>query len=122
MEFDKNLYNAAVVGENGEMPDVAFIVEAGCLHAVEQRIADQKKEKSKSELVLPLMRDALNALVAFSKRNAYDPSTDRGLKEISLKPNERDQLIEKIKEIYVHLSHQDRNQLSSLIHHKAMNR
>ena len=117
MEFDKNLYNAAVIGENGDMPDVAFIVEGNRLHAVEQRIADQKKEKSKSELVLPLMREALKALLKFAQRNAYEPSTDRGLKEISLKPNEQDQLIEKIKELYWHLSHKDRNQLCSLIHH-----
>jgi hypothetical protein len=119
MPFDANLYNAAVIGENGGMPGVAFIVEDGRLHAVEQRIADQKKEKAKSELILPLMREALKALVTFSKRNAYDPSSDRGQKEISLKPNEQDQLIEKIQAIYVHLSHEDRSQLSSLIHHKA---
>jgi hypothetical protein len=65
------------------------------------------------------MRDALKDLLTFSKRNSYDPAIDRGLKEISLKPNERDQLIEKIQEIYVHLPHKDRNQLSSLIHHKG---
>src|SRR5437870_4154125 len=103
MEFDVNLYNAAVIGENGEMPGVAFIVEANRLHAVEQHIANQKKEKSDSKLVLPLMREALNALLKFAQRNAHQPIANRDLKDVSLKADERDQLIEKIKNIYVHL-------------------
>src|SRR5690242_1853140 len=118
MEFNVHLYNAAVIGENGNNPDVAFIVDGKQLHAVEQFIADQKKDKSTPALVLPLMREAMKSLLQFSQRNVPAAKADVGQKGISLKEDEREQLIEKIINIYVHLSHQDRNDLSSLIHHK----
>ncbi|MBS0655295.1 MAG: hypothetical protein JSR46_05940 [Verrucomicrobia bacterium] len=119
MKFDIHLHNAAVIGENGNNPDVAFVVDGQRLHAVEQFIADQKKDKSAKALVLPLMRDALKSLQQFALRNVPEPYTDVGQKGISLKEGEKEQLIEKIKNIYIHLSHQDRNDLSSLIHHKT---
>lgn len=111
MEFNGNLYNAAVIGEN---PEAAFIVEGQHLHAVEKHIAEKKKEKSNPKLVLPLMRDALKALVKFAEGKVSTTFTEM----ISLKPNEQDQIVEKIEHIYKHLPHHDRNELSSLIHHK----
>lgn len=118
MEFNVNLYNAAVIGENCDNPGVAFIAEGKQLHAVEQVIADQKKDKSAPAVVLPLMREALKSLLQFAQRNVPAANADIGLKGISLKEDEREQLIEKIKNLYGHLSHQDRNGLSSQIHHK----
>lgn len=111
MDYNKDLYNAAVIGEN---PESAFLVEDGHLHAVEQHVASLKKDKSNPELVLPLMRNALNALLSYAKGKVSSTTTDM----ISLKPNEQNQLIEKIFAIYTHLPHHDRNELSSMIHHK----
>ena len=116
MAFNQNLFNAAVIGEN---PQAAFIADGKRLHAVEQHIADLKKDQSKLEIILPLMRDALNALLEFSKEKLPRSFTEFDQKSISLQPNEKDQLIEKIVNIYTHLHHHDRNELSSLIHHKA---
>lgn len=112
MAFNGNLFNATVVGEN---PDAAFVAENGKLHAVEQHVADLKKEKSDAKVVLPLMREALNALVQFAEERVMPTHI---LEMISLKANEREQLIDKIVAIYQHLSHHDRQELSSLIHHK----
>lgn len=115
MKENVNLYNAAIIGENSEL---GFIVDGSRLHAVELHVASLKKEKSDPELVLPLMRDALKALIKFAYGKVPTHVTEIDLKEISLKPNEHDQLIEKILHIFKHLSHQERNELSSLIHHK----
>lgn len=117
MNSTDNLYNAAVIGENAEM---AFIVEGKHLHAVEKHVADLKKDKSNPKVVVPLIRDALKALMVYAE-GKVPPSfiKDTDLKTVSLKPNEQEQLIEKIFNIYTHLHHQDRNYLSSLIHHKA---
>lgn len=106
------LYNAAVVAEN---PEAAFIVENGRLHAVEKQIAILKKDKSDPKAVLPLMREALQSLLQFASGKLSASYNEL----ISMKPNEQDQLIEKINHIYLHLHHGDRNELSSLIHHKA---
>lgn len=113
MAFNGNLFNATVVGEN---PDAAFLVENGKLHAVEQHVADLKKEKSADKAVLPLMRDALNALVKFAEGRV----PPHFLEVISLEANEREQLMEKIVAIYQHLSHHDRHELSTLIHKQAV--
>ena len=106
------LYNAVVVAEN---PEAAFIVEGKHLHAVEKQVALFKKDKSDPKLVLPLMRDALTALLKFASGKLSASYNEM----ISMKPNEHDQLVEKMNHIYLHLHHNDRNELSSLIHHKA---
>lgn len=118
MEFNENLFNAAVVGENGDSPNIAFIAEKNRLHAVEQHIADKQKNKSDPKVVVPLMRDALNALLQFAKGKIPSQFVEVDLKAISLKPDEQEQFIEKLKNIYTHLPHQERNKLMSLIHHK----
>lgn len=118
MDYNKDLFNAAVIAENSEM---GFLVDEGRLHPVEQSIADLKKDQCKPEKVLPLMRSALNQLVKFANGKAPSHFTDME-KNISLKPNERDQIIEKILNIYTHLPHHCRNELSALIHHKQIAR
>jgi hypothetical protein len=115
MRNDLDLYNATVVGEN---PESIFLAEDDHLHAVEEHIAEQKKEKCQPELVLPLMRKALIALEKFAKEKVPTQFKDVDIKAISLKEDEKDQLIEKIKNIYSLLPHHVRNELSSLIHHK----
>jgi len=115
MKNNADLFNAAVIGEN---PEASFIVDGNHLHAVEQHIAALKKDKSNPKVVLPLMRKALEALLKFAKGKVPAQFTDVDQKGISLKPNEQDQLIEKIVSIYTHLHHNDRNSLSSMIHHK----
>lgn len=111
MDLNGKLFNAVVIAEN---PEAAFITEGNRLHAVEQHIADLKKDQSDQKIVLPLMRDALSALIQFAEGKV----PQHFIELVSLKPNERDQLVEKIESIYAHLSHHDRNELSSLIHHK----
>jgi hypothetical protein len=115
MENQDSLFNAAEVGEN---PDTAFLVEGKRLHAVEQSVADQKKDKSDPTLVLPLMREALKALIQFSQGNVESHFLEIDWKMMQGKPDEQAQLIHKIHNIYTHLPHHDRNELSSLIHHK----
>lgn len=110
MEFNQDLYNAAVVGEN---PEAAFLVEGKKLHAVEKSIAALKK--SNPEAAIPLMQSALKALIKF----ANEKTVEIDLKSVSLKSTELQQLVDKILQIYQHLHHHDRNDLSSLIHHKA---
>lgn len=115
MENNENLFNAAVVGEN---PDTAFIVEGNHLHAVEQRIADQKKEQSSPQKVVPLMREALKALIKFAEGKVEAHFLEIDWSGISNQPTEQEQLVHKIENIFTHLPHHDRNYLSSLIHHK----
>lgn len=116
MENNDNLFNAAVVGEN---PDTAFIVEGNHLHAIEQSIANQRKDKSDPKKVVPMLRDALKALIAFAQGKVEGHFLEVDWNELSGKPNEQAQLIQKITHIYSHLPHHDRNDLSSMIHHKA---
>lgn len=118
MNNHENLYNAAEIGEN---PDTAFIVEGKRLHAVEQRIADQKKDQSDSKIVLPLMRDALKALIQYAQGKVESHFLEVDWKMIQGKPDEQAQLIHHIHNIYSHLPHHDRNELSSLVHHKQAN-
>lgn len=110
-----NLFNAVVVGEN---PESAFIVEGNRLHAIEQSIAALKKDKSDPKQVIPLMRDALKALIQHAEGKVPAHFTNIDLKEFSEKADEEAQLIKKIENIFTHLPHTDRNQLSSMIHHK----
>lgn len=115
MENNANLFNATVIGEN---PETAFLVDGNHLHAVEQSIADQKKNKSDPKQIIPLMRDALKALIKFSEGKVEPHFLDIDWKAISGQPNEEELLVKKIYHIYSHLPHHDRNDLSSLIHHK----
>lgn len=115
MENHANLFNAAEVGEN---PETAFIVEGKHLHAVEQRVADQKKDKSDPKLVLPLMRDALKALIQHAQGKVASHFLEVDWKMMQNKSDEQAQLIHHIYNIYSHLPHHDRNELSSLVHHK----
>lgn len=115
MKNNENLFNAAIVGEN---PNTAFIVEGSRLHAIEQSIANQKKDKSDPKKVLPLMREALEALVGFAEGKIADHFLEVDWDGLINKPKEQSLLIERIHSIYSHLPHHDRNELSSLIHHK----
>lgn len=112
MQFNDDLFNAVVIGEN---PESAFIVEGNHLHAVESPIAELKKDKSNLEIVLPLMRNAFEAILRYAQGKVPSRFTNM----ISLKENERDQLIEKIVNVYTHLHRDERNELSSMVHHKA---
>lgn len=118
MENNDNLFNAAEIGEN---PETAFIVDGKHLHAVEQRIADQKQDKGDPKQVLPLIRDALKALIQYAEGKVESHFLEIDWKMIQGKPDEQAQLIHKVYNIYSHLPHHDRNQLSSLIHHKQAN-
>lgn len=112
MEFNDNLYNAAVIGEN---PEAAFIVEGKHLHAVDDQIALIKKDKHDPKLTVPLMRDAWKVLLKYAEGRVPKHFIED---VVSLRPKEEDQLIEKIAHLYSHLPHHARNELSSLIHHK----
>lgn len=111
--MNEDLFNAAMIAEN---PEEGFICMGHRLHAVEPHIAEMKKEESDPKVCLPLMRQALTALVDYATGKVPDALVDE--KSVSLKANERAQLIDKIVHIYTHLSHHDRLALSSLIHHK----
>lgn len=113
MEFNNNLFNAAVIAENGEM---SFIAEGNHLHAVDEHVAIFKKDKSDPAIVLPLMREGYKALLDFAQGKVPAAFTSNE-HTISLKPEEYDQLIEKIVNLYTHLPHKDRLYLSSMIHH-----
>ena len=115
MENNINLFNAAVIGENSES---AFIVDGNHLHAVEKSVADQKKDKSNPKQVMPMMREALKALIKFAEGKVKEHFLDFDWKAISDKSNEEEQIVAKIHTIYSHLPHHDRIDLSSLIHHK----
>lgn len=114
--METNLCNAVVIAEN---PEMYFIVEGNRLHAVEELVSELKMEESKDEIVLPKMRDALTAISKFAQGKVYDHFIDEE-KNISLKPTEREQIIEKILNIYSHLPHHDKIHLSSLVHHKQI--
>lgn len=113
MAFNINLFNAAVVGENAEE---GFIVENGRLHAVDVQVAALKKEKSNPKQIIPVLKDALTALIKYAEGKIPEHFLDVK----SIQNNEEAQLIEKIVQIYIHLPHTDRNNLSSLIHHKSV--
>lgn len=114
MDYNDNIFNAVVIAENCENPSVDFIVDGNHLHAVEDHVAKLRKAQSNPELVLPMMREALKALVQFSEGKVPTPFTEL----VSIKGSEKDQIFEKITAIYFHLPHHFRNELSSLIHHR----
>lgn len=115
MKNNGSLFNAAEIGEN---PNTAFIVEGNHLHAVEQGVADRQKDKSDPKQVLSLMREALKALIQYAQGKVESHFLEVDWKMIEGKPDEQKQLIHKIQNIYTHLPHHDRNELSSLIHHR----
>lgn len=118
MKNNGSLFNAAEIGEN---PDTAFIVEGNHLHAVEQSVADRQKDKSDPKLILPLMREALKALIQFATGKVESHFLEMDWKMMEGKADEQRQMIHKIHNIYTHLPHHDRNELSSLIHHRQTN-
>lgn len=119
MANNDNLFNAAIVGEN---PDTAFLVEGNRLHAVEKSIADLRKDKSSPQLVIPMIRNALKALIVFAAGKVENHFLEVDWKAFTDKSNEQALLVLKIGQIYSHLPHHDHNELSSMIHHKAAKR
>jgi hypothetical protein len=118
MKNNHNLCNAAEVGEN---PETAFIAENSHLHAVEQSVADQKKDKSDPKKILPLIREALKALIQYAQGKVESHFLEIDWKQIEGKADEQAQLVHKIHNIYSHLHHHDRNELSTLVHHRQAN-
>lgn len=113
MEYNKELYNAVIIAEN---PEMGFLIKDGLLHPVEPSVAHLKKEDHSSAL-LPIMRKALDKLSNYAK-DKVEPHFVDSEKNLSLKPEEKNQIIEKIGNIYHHLPRHFRNDLSSLVHHK----
>ena len=113
--IEQHLMNAAIVGEN---PDTAFIAEGNRLHAVDQAIANQKKDKSSPDQVLPLMREAYKALIEYSEGKVESHFLETDAKKWEGKTDEQSHLISHIHNIFTHLPHHLRNELSSKIHHK----
>lgn len=116
MAGEKHLFNAAVVGEN---PDSAFVLENYSLHAVEKNVAKLRKEQSREELVIPVMRDALQALIKYSEGKVPPHFLRIDWNGMTGNPNEQKELIYSIVQIYIHLPHYERNHLSSLVHQRA---
>lgn len=116
MESNDNLFNAAIVGEN---PDTAFLAEGNRLHAVEKSVAESKKDKSDPKKVVPLIRNALKALIVYAGGKVEGHFLEVDWKALNDKPNEQALLVLKLHQIYSHLPHHDHNELCSLIHHKA---
>lgn len=119
MENNDNLFNAAEMGEN---PATAFIVEGKHLHAVELSVANQKKDKSDPLVVLPLMREALKALIKFGSGKVEAHFLDVDWKSLEGSADEHEKIVHHVQEIYSHLHHRDRNELSTLIHHRKASR
>ncbi|CUI16323.1 hypothetical protein PNK_0697 [Candidatus Protochlamydia naegleriophila] len=117
MENNENLFNAAVIGEN---PETAFIIlEGNRLHAVEQSVADLKQDERDPEQLLILTRNGLNALIEFAQGKIEPHFLEIDWDELSSQDDEQAHLIRKIHNIFSHLPHHFRNELSALIHHKA---
>lgn len=115
MATNIHLFNAAVIGEN---PETAFILKGDHLHAVEQSVADQIKDKNESNKVLSSIREALKALISYSQGKVEAHFLEIGKNSFSNQKDEQTHLIHQIRNIYTHLPHHNRNDLSSLIHHK----
>lgn len=115
MENNDNLFNAAMIGENSSM---SFILEGKRLHAVEHSIAEQKLDKSNPKLITPFFRDALKALIQFASGKVESHFLEIDWKLIQGKGDEHTKIAHFIHNIYTHLPHHDRNELSTLIHHK----
>lgn len=115
MEKNENLCNAAIIGENHES---AFLVEGNNLHAVEKLIADRQKDKSDPKKVLPLIRKAVEELIVFANGKVENHFLEVDWKSFKDQADEHERLVSIIDHIFRHLPHHDRNELSSMIHHK----
>lgn len=117
MENNVNLFNATVIGEN---PETALIIlEGNRLHAVEQSVANLKQDESDPEKLLILTRDALKALIAFAQGKIEAHFLEVDWDDLSSQEDEQARLISKTHDIFFHLPHHFRNELSALVHHKA---
>ncbi len=115
MEKNENLFNAAIIGENHES---VFLVEGNHLHAVEKMIAERQKDKNDPKKVLPLIRKAVQELISYANGKVEQHFLEVDWKSFQDKPDEHEKLVSIIEHIFRHLPHHDRNELSSLIHHK----
>lgn len=116
MKEQADLFNAAVVGEN---PEMAFtVLEGDHLHAIEPSIAEQKGGQIDAAKVTSLLRGAFKALSQFAEGKVEAQLLEIDWEGLAERPGEREELISKIRHVFVHLPHHDRNTLSSLIHHR----
>ncbi len=115
MENNIALFNAAMIGEN---PDSAFIIEDNYLHAVDPSIANRQKEKCDPKKIISSMRNALKAIIHFSSGIVESHFLEIDWKMLEGKQNEEQEIRHKILNIYSHLPHHYRNELSTFIHHK----
>lgn len=118
MENNDLLFNAAMIGENHEASFVLDGVKKNRLHAVDKTIADQRSDSSNPKLLIPCFRDALKALIKLASGKVESHFLEVDWKLIQGKPDEQQQITHIIHNIYTHLPHHDRNELSTLIHHK----
>jgi hypothetical protein len=111
-----DLFNAAVIGENHE----AFFLleEDGHLHAVEKLIAEHKIDQKQRTKVLEKIKEAKKALHAFARGKIEAHFLNDEPASYVNEKEEREQIVTQIHNIYYHLPHHFRNELSSLIHHK----
>lgn len=114
MENNIALFNAAVIGEN---PESAFIIDDNHLHAVDSRVAQEQKEKNNPKKILTSMRDALKALIHYSSGIVESHFLEIDWKRLEEGKNEEAEIRHLILNIYTHLPHHLRNELSTLIHH-----
>lgn len=114
MSDNINLENAVEIAENAE---TAFIVEGKRLHAVDPRVANLKKEKCKPEQLMPMMFEALNALIVFAEGKVPPHFIEIAKKVAAEKTSSQLAVVSGVLQIYSHLHHQDRNKLSGLVHH-----
>lgn len=115
MKKNENLCNAAVIGENHES---AFLADGNLLHPVDKILADKQKDKSDPKKIIPLIRNAVEEIIAYAKGKVEDHFLEVDWKAFKDKPKEHEKLVSIIHHIFSHLPHHDRNELSSLIHHK----
>lgn len=115
MENNKlDLDNAVVIAEN---PETAFIVESNRLHAVDQRVSEQREDHN-PEHILPLMKKALQALINYAEHKVPPHFVEMGKELVNQSKADESEFVEKIRQIYSHLPRHARNELSSLVHHK----
>lgn len=94
-----------------------FLVENGRLHAVDQVIANLRKDKADPKQVLNLLQNALSELISFAKGKIPPHFIEMGETALSENTNDQSILTSRIEQIFTHLPHHDRIQLSTLIHH-----
>ena len=117
MKTNANLFNAAVIGEN---PTTAYILKGDHLHAVESSVAEERNNGNNAKNIVPLMKKALQALVEFSSGKVEAHFLDIDTDDFSDDEDGQDEIVEKIHQIYTHLPHHNRIELSSLIHNRQI--